>query len=60
MKQFACGDVVPDCAETFTADTEEEILALVAEHARAGHGVTELPASLVAQVRERIADIPAG
>jgi hypothetical protein len=30
MKQFACGDVVPSCGRTFTAPTEDDILAAVA------------------------------
>jgi predicted small metal-binding protein len=50
MKAFRCGDVVPGCARAFTG-TEDEILAQVGQHARADHGLTEIPAELVAQVR---------
>ena len=54
MKQFACGDVVPTCTRTFLAPTDEEILAAVAAHARADHGLTEIPLHLVDQVRQHI------
>ena len=54
VKQFSCGDVVPTCTRTFVAPTDEEILAAVAEHARAEHGITEIPPHLVDQVRQHI------
>ena len=54
MKQFSCGDVVPTCTRTFLAPTDEEILAAVAAHARADHGLTEIPLHLVEQVRQHI------
>ncbi len=53
MKQFSCGDVVPTCTRTFVAPTDEEILAAVAEPARAEHGFPEIPRHLVDQVRQR-------
>jgi predicted small metal-binding protein len=54
MKAFACGDVVPGCGRTFTATDEGGILAQVAAHATVDHGLTDIPAALVEQVRERI------
>lgn len=53
MKQFSCGDVVPGCTRSFSG-TEPEILAAVADHARTEHGLDDLPADVVAQVRGRI------
>jgi len=50
-KHVACGDVVPGCAFTASAVTEEELLAQVAEHARHAHGVTEVTPALAAQVK---------
>lgn len=50
MKKFRCGDVVPGCTRDFTG-TEEHILAEVAQHARRDHGLAEVPAELVEQVR---------
>ncbi len=54
VKQFSSGDVVPTCTRTFLAPTDEEILAAVAEHARAEHGLTDIPPHLVDQVRQHI------
>ncbi|MBS3940308.1 MAG: DUF1059 domain-containing protein [Actinobacteria bacterium] len=54
MKQFACGDVVPGCQSAFVGADDDAILAQVATHARADHGLTEIPDSLVQQVRDRI------
>jgi predicted small metal-binding protein len=54
MKSFACGAVVPGCTATFTAETEDVLLGQVATHAREDHGMQEVPAELVAQVREKI------
>ncbi|HET9075615.1 MAG TPA: DUF1059 domain-containing protein [Acidimicrobiales bacterium] len=56
MKAFACGDVVPGCEARWVCSSEDEILAAVAGHARADHGLVEVPASLVEQVRSRIVD----
>ncbi|WP_336026881.1 DUF1059 domain-containing protein [Geodermatophilus sp. FMUSA9-8] len=54
MKSFACGDVVPGCGRSFTAADESGILAQVAGHAAAEHGLTDVPPALVEQVRARI------
>ena len=55
MKQFSCGSVVPGCIATFRAPDEAGILAQVAAHARADHGMTEVPPAVVDAVRARIA-----
>jgi predicted small metal-binding protein len=54
MKEFSCGDVVPGCTMSFRAPTEPELLEAVAAHARADHGLTTIPDSLIAQVRSNI------
>lgn len=54
MKQFACGDVVPGCEARFVCSTEEEILARVAAHAVGDHGMAEVPAEVVDEVRRHI------
>ena len=35
---LACGDVMPGCAATFEADSEEELLQQVGPHAAEEHG----------------------
>ncbi|MCB9383932.1 MAG: DUF1059 domain-containing protein [Bryobacterales bacterium] len=57
MKEFRCGDIVPGCTAKFRGATEEEILAQVAEHARTGHGIHDVPAELAEQVRSLIKPI---
>ncbi len=54
LKRFSCGDVVPGCTRTFEAGDDAEILALVAAHAAADHGLVEVPAEVVDAVRSRI------
>ena len=39
--EFACARVgLLDCKASVSAETKEELLAIVAEHARVAHGVT--------------------
>ncbi|MEJ7763919.1 MAG: DUF1059 domain-containing protein [Acidimicrobiales bacterium] len=51
---IACGDVVPGCAATLDANTEDELMAKVAEHAATEHGVTEVTPELAGQVKGAI------
>ena len=53
-KRIACGDVVPGCAFTASAPTEEELLQKVVAHAAHDHGVTEVTRKLAAKVRAAI------
>jgi len=53
-KNIACGDVVPGCAFTATAATEEDLIKQVAAHAAHDHGVTEITPELAAKVRAAI------
>lgn len=55
MKKFRCGDVVPGCTRAFTGSVDEILLA-VAGHARADHGLVEVPDELVVQVRSAMVD----
>lgn len=54
MKQFSCGAVVPGCTATFSAETEDELLGQVAEHAKADHGMDTVPDEVVEQVKSNI------
>ena len=54
MKEFTCGSVVPGCTARFVDVSEDAILKRVAEHAHVDHGLVEVPAELVAQVRANI------
>ena len=57
MKQFTCGDVVPGCEAAFSADSEDEILEAVANHASRDHGMEDVPESVVEAVRASIVTI---
>ena len=59
MKSFACGDVVPGCEAAWVCSSDEEILFEVARHARAVHGLTEVPSQLVESVRRAITPVAA-
>ena len=53
---IACGDVMPGCSAHFTAPTEDELLAQVAEHAKDDHGVEEITPEIAGQVRAAISE----
>ena len=53
-KNIACGDIIPGCAFTATAKTEDELIAQVVAHAAHDHGVTEITPELAAQVKAAI------
>ena len=56
MKQFRCGDVVPGCETTIQAESEDQILEQVAEHARDEHGMDEVPPEVQEKVRASIVE----
>ena len=53
-KYIACAEIVPDCAFTATAATEEELLKKVVAHAAHDHGITEVTPELAAKVTAAI------
>jgi predicted small metal-binding protein len=53
-KHSACGDVVPGCAFTASAASEEELVKKVVDHAAHAHGVTEVTPELAAKVQAAI------
>jgi predicted small metal-binding protein len=40
-KQLNCADVGFECGAQINADTEEEVMAQAAEHAKSAHGMSE-------------------
>lgn len=55
-KVMRCRDVGADCDFEARGQTEQEILAQCTEHARAAHGITEIPPELAERVRAAIRD----
>jgi len=56
-KQMSCADVVPGCDYTAWAETEEELMELVVEHAKVAHGIQEITSELQEQVQAAIRDV---
>lgn len=57
MKLFSCGAVIPQCDESFEAETDQDILQQVTEHARTSHDIVELTAATRAEIRRSIVDV---
>ena len=55
-KVLRCRDVGMDCDFVARAQTEEEILEKVAEHATTTHEMKEIPEEILAKVRAAIRD----
>jgi predicted small metal-binding protein len=53
-KVLRCGDVVPGCNYEARADSEDELMQKVAQHAREAHGMQTVPPEVVQKVRSKI------
>lgn len=56
-KTLACGEIMDGCPATFSAETDEEVLAQAGQHAAEVHGLEVTP-ELVEVVRGHIRDEP--
>lgn len=56
-KRISCADLVPGCDFAAMADTEEELMDLVTEHAGRVHGIEEITPELREQVEAAIEDV---
>jgi predicted small metal-binding protein len=56
-KELCCGDVIPGCDHVMRAETEEEVLAKGADHARAAHGIEEIDEATMEKVKAAIRDV---
>lgn len=56
-KELRCSDVGFDCGFEVRADTEEELMKKVAEHAEEVHDMKEISEEVVAKVRAAIRDV---
>jgi predicted small metal-binding protein len=52
-----CRDVGYDCDGVVKADTEEELLQQVAEHAKSAHGMEEVTADVVEKVKSVVKEV---
>jgi len=56
MKIVRCRDIGFDCEGVVRAETEEEVLAQVAAHAKAVHNIETVPPEVVEKVRQVMRD----
>jgi predicted small metal-binding protein len=57
-KAMKCGDVVPGCPFVARGDTEQQVLARAAEHAKEDHGMETIPNDVLLKVKAAIHDDP--
>ncbi len=53
-KILRCNDLMPGCDFVARGDSEEEIMAQAAEHAKTAHNMTEISEGVVSMVRSAI------
>lgn len=56
-KSIKCMDVGVACDFEARAENEAELMKKVQEHARTAHGMTQIPAELIAKVKKAIRDV---
>ena len=56
-KSISCADVGADCSWSTTAETEDELMKKVAEHAKEEHEGMEVTPELVAKIKSHIKEI---
>jgi len=56
MKVVRCRDIGFDCEGVVRAETEEEVLAQVAAHAKAVHNIETVPPEVAEKVRQVMRD----
>ena len=56
-KSISCADAGSDCGWSATAETEEELMNKVAEHANAEHIDMEITPEVVAKIKSIIKEI---
>ncbi len=56
MKTFECKNIGMNCGFKTTANTEDEMLAKIAEHAKTVHHMDKIDDETMAKVREAIKD----
>jgi predicted small metal-binding protein len=56
-KKFKCADIGMDCGFETTANTTEQLMPNIANHAKTAHGMAEIPKDILAKVQAAIKDI---
>jgi predicted small metal-binding protein len=56
-KSLSCADTGADCSWSITAETEEELMKKVAEHAKNEHEGMDVTPELIAKIKSHIKEI---
>jgi predicted small metal-binding protein len=56
MKEFRCGEIVPGCSAVLEGESDEQVLQEVALHARAEHGMDQVPPEVADDIRSKIVE----
>jgi predicted small metal-binding protein len=56
MKRLSCHDVGVDCDAVFEGETEDEVMAVAAQHAAEKHNLDPIPPQVATKCRENIHD----
>ncbi len=56
-KSISCSDAGSDCGWSATADTEDELMGKVAEHAKQEHKDLEITPELVSKIKSLIKEV---
>jgi predicted small metal-binding protein len=57
MRELRCREVGFDCNAVVRADSDEDVMRQVAEHARDVHGLTEIDEHTASQIRSKIRNV---
>ena len=55
-KVLRCNDLMPGCPFEAKGNSVDDVLAQAAEHAKSAHGMAEIPAGMVPQIKGAIRD----
>jgi predicted small metal-binding protein len=53
-RKFKCADIGMKCGFEETANTVEQLMLKIAAHAKAAHGMTEIPKEILTKVQAAI------
>ncbi len=56
MKELKCSDVGFDCGAVIRGDSEEDVMAQAADHARDAHGMDTIDEETESKIRAEIKD----
>lgn len=53
--KLACGDVMPGCSARFESHDRDQLMADIAGHAAAAHGITDITPGITQAIESKIA-----